>query len=148
MLHFRHISVALARYLRWLVFLSNRSCCHCLWNCRLGVKTRIFHLGDYRRATIPVGQDIPDDYFFVNGESFVILYRFRLCPPCYRARSTLHSHQWILIPLTSFRPANWIQHPHHRFYWGKRSWKDVVKTYTSTWISKMAKLRYMMLSIL
>ncbi|KAJ6145172.1 hypothetical protein N7470_009067 [Penicillium chermesinum] len=47
-----HISVALARYLRWL-----------------GVKTRIFHLGDYRRATIPSGEDMPDDYFFVNGKS-------------------------------------------------------------------------------
>ena len=35
---------------------------------RLGVKTRIFHLGDYRRATIPFGEDMPDDYFFVNGE--------------------------------------------------------------------------------
>ncbi|MCJ1472821.1 hypothetical protein MMC13_001470 [Lambiella insularis] len=46
-----HISVALARYLRWL-----------------GVKTRAFHLGDYRRATVGPGQDVPDDYFFVNGE--------------------------------------------------------------------------------
>lgn len=36
---------------------------------RLGVKTRIFHLGDYRRATIGPGQDMPDDYFFVNGWS-------------------------------------------------------------------------------
>lgn len=36
--------------------------------CRLGVKTRIFHLGDYRRATIPTEEDMPDDYFFVNGE--------------------------------------------------------------------------------
>lgn len=35
---------------------------------RLGVKTRIFHLGDYRRATIPFGQDMPDDYFFVDGK--------------------------------------------------------------------------------
>lgn len=35
---------------------------------RLGVKTRIFHLGDYRRATIPFGEDMPDDYFFVNGK--------------------------------------------------------------------------------
>lgn len=35
---------------------------------RLGVKTRIFHLGDYRRATIPCGEDMPDDYFYVNGK--------------------------------------------------------------------------------
>ena len=36
---------------------------------RLGVKTRVFHLGDYRRATVGPGQDVPDDYFFVNGEN-------------------------------------------------------------------------------
>ncbi|KAI5289107.1 hypothetical protein KEM54_004395 [Ascosphaera aggregata] len=45
-----HISVAIARYLRWL-----------------GVNTRIFHLGDYRRATLGHRQDVPADYFFVNG---------------------------------------------------------------------------------
>lgn len=28
----------------------------------------MFHLGDYRRATLGPGQDVPDDYFFVNGE--------------------------------------------------------------------------------
>jgi hypothetical protein len=39
---------------------------------RLGVKTRIFHLGDYRRATVGPGQDIPEDYFFVNGEAHEI----------------------------------------------------------------------------
>ncbi|KAL8761417.1 MAG: hypothetical protein Q9184_002476 [Pyrenodesmia sp. 2 TL-2023] len=45
-----HISVALARYLRWL-----------------GVKTRVFHLGDYRRKNLRPGEGIPEDYFFVNG---------------------------------------------------------------------------------
>ena len=34
---------------------------------RLGVKTRIFHLGDYRRENVGPGQSIPEDYFFVNG---------------------------------------------------------------------------------
>ena len=34
---------------------------------RLGVKTCAFHLGDYRRAFLRPGQDVPDDYFFVNG---------------------------------------------------------------------------------
>ena len=34
---------------------------------RLGVKTRVFHLGDYRRATVGPGRDVPDDYFFING---------------------------------------------------------------------------------
>ena len=37
---------------------------------RLGVKTRIFHLGDYRRATVDQGQELPEDYFFVNGKEF------------------------------------------------------------------------------
>jgi hypothetical protein len=35
---------------------------------RLGVKTRAFHLGDYRRAHMGPGKDVPHDYFFVNGE--------------------------------------------------------------------------------
>ncbi|THC90210.1 hypothetical protein EYZ11_010324 [Aspergillus tanneri] len=60
-----HISVALARYLRWL-----------------GVKTRIFHLGDYRRATIPFGQDIPDDYFFVNASASSVLLRQKIVKRC------------------------------------------------------------------
>ncbi|KAE8146412.1 6PF2K-domain-containing protein [Aspergillus avenaceus] len=60
-----HISVALARYLRWL-----------------GVKTRIFHLGDYRRATIPFGQDIPDDYFFVNASATSVLLRQKIVKRC------------------------------------------------------------------
>ncbi|RJE21291.1 6-phosphofructo-2-kinase [Aspergillus sclerotialis] len=60
-----HISVALARYLRWL-----------------GVKTRIFHLGDYRRATIPFGQDMPDDYFFVNASASSVLLRQKIVKKC------------------------------------------------------------------
>lgn len=40
------------------------------------MKTRIFHLGDYRRATIGPGQDVPDDYFFVNGKWNNILAAF------------------------------------------------------------------------
>ncbi|KAJ5825494.1 hypothetical protein N7474_002632 [Penicillium riverlandense] len=60
-----HISVALARYLRWL-----------------GVKTRIFHLGDYRRATIPFGEDMPDDYFFVNATASSVLLRQKIVRKC------------------------------------------------------------------
>lgn len=41
-------------------------------HCRLGVKTRAFHLGDYRRAHMGPGTDVPHDYFFVNGK----------VPPC------------------------------------------------------------------
>ncbi|KAJ5701544.1 hypothetical protein N7488_009092, partial [Penicillium malachiteum] len=60
-----HISVALARYLRWL-----------------GVKTRIFHLGDYRRATIPFGEDMPDDYFYVNATASSVLLRQKIVRKC------------------------------------------------------------------
>ncbi|QSS62524.1 6-phosphofructo-2-kinase/fructose-2, 6-bisphosphatase [Histoplasma capsulatum] len=60
-----HISVALARYLRWL-----------------GVKTRIFHLGDYRRATVGPGQDVPDDYFFVNASASSVLLRQKIVKKC------------------------------------------------------------------
>ncbi|KAL1959989.1 hypothetical protein VTO42DRAFT_657 [Malbranchea cinnamomea] len=60
-----HISVALARYLRWL-----------------GVKTRIFHLGDYRRATVGAGQDLPEDYFFVNASASSVLLRQKIVKKC------------------------------------------------------------------
>ncbi|KAK5076571.1 hypothetical protein LTS08_005740 [Lithohypha guttulata] len=60
-----HISVALARYLRWL-----------------GVKTRIFHLGDYRRALVGQGQDVPDDYFFVNASASSVLLRQKILKKC------------------------------------------------------------------
>ncbi|KAI9793622.1 MAG: hypothetical protein M1833_000708 [Piccolia ochrophora] len=60
-----HISVALARYLRWL-----------------GVKTRAFHLGDYRRATVGPGTDVPDDYFFVNASASSVLLRQKILKKC------------------------------------------------------------------
>lgn len=60
-----HISVALARYLRWL-----------------GVKTRIFHLGDYRRAIVGPGCDVPDDYFFVNASASSVLMRQKILKKC------------------------------------------------------------------
>lgn len=60
-----HISVALARYLRWL-----------------GVKTKIFHLGDYRRAELGDGKDIPDDYFFVNASPSSVLLRQKILKKC------------------------------------------------------------------
>ena len=60
-----HISVALARYLRWL-----------------GVKTRIFHLGDYRRATVGPGNEVPDDYFFVNASPSSVLMRQKILRRC------------------------------------------------------------------
>lgn len=60
-----HLSVALARYLRWL-----------------GVKTRVFHLGDYRREHVGDGKDIPDDYFFVNASASSVLLRQKILKKC------------------------------------------------------------------
>src|SRR4051812_21799834 len=60
-----HVSVALARYLRWL-----------------GVKTRIFHLGDYRRATVGPNNEVPDDYFFVNASPSSVLLRQKILRRC------------------------------------------------------------------
>lgn len=60
-----HVSVALARYLRWL-----------------GVKTRVFHLGDYRRDHLGDGNDVPDDYFFVNASARTVLLRQKILKKC------------------------------------------------------------------
>lgn len=60
-----HLSVALARYLRWL-----------------GVKTRVFHLGDYRREHVGDGKDVPDDYFFVNASPSTVLLRQKILKKC------------------------------------------------------------------
>ncbi|KAI9850118.1 MAG: hypothetical protein M1838_006052 [Thelocarpon superellum] len=60
-----HTSVALARYLRWL-----------------GVTTRVFHLGDYRRATVGDGDDLPHDYFFVNASPSSVLLRSKILKKC------------------------------------------------------------------
>ena len=60
-----HISVALARYLRWL-----------------GVKTQVFHLGDYRRAHVGPGQDVPEDYFHVDASPASVLMRQKILKKC------------------------------------------------------------------
>ena len=60
-----HISVALARYLRWL-----------------GVKTKIFHLGDYRRAEVGDEKTLPDDYFFVQASASSALLRQKIIKNC------------------------------------------------------------------
>lgn len=59
-----HTSVAVARYLRWL-----------------GVKTHVFHLGDYRRATLPE-KDVPEDYFFLNASPQSVLLRNKILKKC------------------------------------------------------------------
>jgi 6-phosphofructo-2-kinase/fructose-2,6-biphosphatase 4 len=60
-----HTSVAVARYLRWL-----------------GVKTHVFHLGDYRRASLGPGKDVPDDYFFLNASPQSVLLRNKILKKC------------------------------------------------------------------
>lgn len=60
-----HTSVALARYLRWL-----------------GVKTHIFHLGDYRRAFVGAKGEVPDDYFHVNASTSSVLLRNKILKKC------------------------------------------------------------------
>ncbi|KAJ2905324.1 putative 6-phosphofructo-2-kinase/fructose-2,6-bisphosphatase [Zalerion maritima] len=59
-----HICVSMARYLQWL-----------------GVKTRIFHLGDYRRATVQDGQ-VPEDYFFPNASPSSVMLRQKILKKC------------------------------------------------------------------
>ncbi|GAP84122.2 putative elongator complex protein 2 [Rosellinia necatrix] len=60
-----HISVSMARYLQWL-----------------GVKTRIFHLGDYRRATVGKGNDVPEDYFYPDASPASIILRQKILKKC------------------------------------------------------------------
>ncbi|KAL2207479.1 bifunctional 6-phosphofructo-2-kinase/fructose-2,6-bisphosphate 2-phosphatase [Sarocladium strictum] len=60
-----HICVSVARYLQWL-----------------GVKTRIFHLGDYRRATIGPGGSVPEDYFFPNASPTSVILRQKILKKC------------------------------------------------------------------
>ncbi|KAI5849563.1 6-phosphofructo-2-kinase-domain-containing protein [Morchella snyderi] len=60
-----HVSVALSRYLRWL-----------------GVKTRAFHLGDYRRAHMGPGVDVPHDYFFIDAMPASVKLRQTILQKC------------------------------------------------------------------
>ncbi|KAJ4389058.1 hypothetical protein N0V93_006520 [Gnomoniopsis smithogilvyi] len=60
-----HICVSMARYLAWL-----------------GVKTRIFHLGDYRRATVGPGESVPEDYFFPNASPASVILRQKILKKC------------------------------------------------------------------
>lgn len=55
----------MARYLGWL-----------------GVKSRIFHLGDYRRATVGPDGSIPDDYFFPNASPASVILRQKILKKC------------------------------------------------------------------
>ncbi|KAH9910081.1 bifunctional 6-phosphofructo-2-kinase/fructose-2,6-bisphosphate 2-phosphatase [Xylariomycetidae sp. FL2044] len=60
-----HICVSMARYLQWL-----------------GVKTRIFHLGDYRRATVGDGGSVPEDYFYPDASPASVMLRQKILKKC------------------------------------------------------------------
>ncbi|KAK6952220.1 hypothetical protein Daesc_006753 [Daldinia eschscholtzii] len=48
----------------------------------LGVKTRIFHLGDYRRATVGQGGHVPEDYFYPNASPSSVVLRQKILKKC------------------------------------------------------------------
>jgi 6-phosphofructo-2-kinase/fructose-2,6-biphosphatase 4 len=49
---------------------------------RLGVKTRVFHLGDYRRATMGPDNEVPEDYFFINASAASVMLRQKILKKC------------------------------------------------------------------
>ncbi|EPQ61958.1 Bgt-726 [Blumeria graminis f. sp. tritici] len=49
---------------------------------RLGVKTRVFHLGDYRRATLGENQDVPEDYFYIDPSPSSLNLRDKIVKKC------------------------------------------------------------------
>ena len=71
----------------------------------------MFHLGDYRRATVGPGQDVPDDYFFINGISGLLTSLFFFyCPvyfslwgpgSCSRGPSTFVADLWLVLASAS-----------------------------------------------
>lgn len=46
------------------------------------MKTRIFHLGDYRRATVGEGVEVPQDYFFPNASPASVMLRQKILKKC------------------------------------------------------------------
>jgi len=48
----------------------------------LGVKTRIFHLGDYRRATVGEDNEVPEDYFYPNASPASVMLRQKILKKC------------------------------------------------------------------
>ena len=48
----------------------------------MGIKTRVFHLGDYRRATLGLDMDVPDDYFFINASASSVMLRQKILKKC------------------------------------------------------------------
>jgi hypothetical protein len=55
---------------------------YCAKVTRLGVKTRVFHLGDYRRATMGPDMEVPEDYFFINASATSVMLRQKILKKC------------------------------------------------------------------
>lgn len=72
----------MARYLQWYVLTSSYLLRNRLTLHRLGVKTRIFHLGDYRRATVGEGGHVPQDYFYPNASPASTMLRQKILKKC------------------------------------------------------------------
>lgn len=49
---------------------------------RLGVKTKIFHLGDYRRATVGESGQVPEDYFHPDASPASVMLRQKILKKC------------------------------------------------------------------
>lgn len=59
---------------------------------RLGVKTRTFHLSDYRRATLGPGIEAPADYFYKDPSPPSQLLRQRILKKC---REDIFKFLWV-----------------------------------------------------
>jgi 6-phosphofructo-2-kinase/fructose-2,6-biphosphatase 4 len=42
----------------------------------------VFHLGDYRRATLGEGVEVPEDYFHVNASASSVMLRQKILKKC------------------------------------------------------------------
>jgi 6-phosphofructo-2-kinase/fructose-2,6-biphosphatase 4 len=60
---------------------------------RLGVKTQVFHLGDYRRASLGPGQKVPDDYFFPAASADSQMLRSKILRKCRDDIYTFLNHE-------------------------------------------------------
>lgn len=75
---FRWLGTSPGKSLTWSISLEHAADDHL----RLGVKTRIFHLGDYRRATVGPGESVPEDYFFPNASPASVMLRQKILKKC------------------------------------------------------------------
>jgi 6-phosphofructo-2-kinase / fructose-2,6-biphosphatase 4 len=75
-----HLSVSLARYLKWSTFPPPPPASS-LTPARLGVKAKVFHLGDYRRQALG-SKGLPDDYFWSHATTETQSLRAQILDTC------------------------------------------------------------------